>query len=203
MAVLVNFQEPTMKRLAYVGFVLVCACLPLSTITQPLPQPTPKNQVYQQIAAEPINPHPIEAKYVSAVTDEFNINKQLAQKIVAIARQNAQPVFPKTQDILAIIGVESSFRPNVKSKLRHDPAYGLMQVRPGVWRKRIDPKSLQTIEGQIQAGVAVLSHYYTLTHTKTGAVMAYNVGITAYLNGRKNWRYVYKYHLQLKHFEGV
>ncbi len=137
-------------------------------------------------------------QYVQAIVAKYPVTEYIAEKIVQAAQQNQQPVFPRTKDILAIIGIESSFRHNVSSKLASDPAVGLMQVRPGVWKTEIHPSMLTHIEGQIKAGAYVLTRYYQDTHSKLGAVMAYNVGITAYRRGKTNWRYVNKYRDELQ-----
>lgn len=128
---------------------------------------------------------------VGAITEKYNVDETLARKIVKIANAHQQPDFPKTEDIIAIVGIESSFRPHVKSKLKTDPAVGLMQVRPGVWK--IPHEELSTIEGQIKHGAGILAHYYDKVGKVEGAVMAYNVGITAYRKGKTNKRYLNKY----------
>ena len=121
----------------------------------------------------------------------------MAEKIVKTALQNEHPTFPKAEDILAIVGIESSFNPSVKSQLKHDPAVGLMQVRPGIWD--IDPTKLSTIENQIKVGANILAAYYSKLKSPDGAVHSYNIGITNY-NKKKglNPGYVQKYKTDLK-----
>lgn len=128
--------------------------------------------------------------WATAIAAKYRINPKLAQTIVELAVKHEDEVFPKAADILAVIGVESSFNPKAVSRLRHDPARGLMQVRPGIWK--IDPKELNDIEKQIEAGVYVLKRYYGRAGSAEGALHAYNIGITSYRKGKKNPAYVAK-----------
>lgn len=121
----------------------------------------------------------------------YRVSESLVQEVVDLAYKYESPTFPKAADILAIVGIESSFDPSAKSALRTDPAVGLMQVRPGVWN--IKPGDLATVEQQIKHGAQILSHYYKKLGNKEDAVMAYNIGITSFNRGRRNERYVAKY----------
>jgi soluble lytic murein transglycosylase-like protein len=122
---------------------------------------------------------------------KYRVSEALVQEVVDLAYKYESPEFPKAADILAIIGVESSFNPNAKSNLRHDPALGLMQVRPGIWN--IKPSDLATVEQQIKHGAQILSLYYKKLGNAEDAVHAYNIGITSFNRGRRNERYVSKY----------
>lgn len=128
---------------------------------------------------------------VATIVNKYKVDKKLAESVVNFAEKHQRDDFPKVEDIIAIVGIESSFRPHVKSALKRDPAVGLMQVRPGVWK--IPMKELSTIDGQIQHGVKILEQYYKRVGKVDGAVMAYNIGITAYRKGKKNERYLKKY----------
>jgi len=122
---------------------------------------------------------------------KYRVSETLVQEVVDLAYKYESPVFPKAVDILAIVGVESSFDPSAKSQLRHDPALGLMQVRPGIWN--IKPSDLGTVEQQIKHGAQILSLYYKKLGNAEDAVTAYNIGITNFNRGRRNERYVSKY----------
>lgn len=114
-------------------------------------------------------------------------------KIFAMAKKYERPVFPKAADILAIVGIESSYKKNATSKLKKDPAKGLMQVRPGVWG--IDASDLATIEDQIAFGADVLHKYYTRLGDVDKTVHAYNIGITNLRKGvGLNPGYIEKFH---------
>lgn len=125
------------------------------------------------------------------IAKEYRVDTELVQDVVNLAYKYQDKEFPKAEDILAIIGVESSFNPDSKSALKRDPAVGLMQVRPGIWN--IEPGDLATIEGQIKHGVDILRKYYRKTGSADDAVQAYNLGITSFRRGNRNPRYVDKY----------
>lgn len=130
-------------------------------------------------------------KLTKNIASNYRIEEQLARKVVDLAFKYADEEFPKAEDILAVIGVESSFNPNAVSNLKRDPAVGLMQVRPGIWN--LDPNRLGNIEHQIKYGVDILKHYYQKTGNREDALHAYNLGITRFRRGGRNPRYVHKY----------
>jgi len=87
----------------------------------------------------------------------------------AVAKEIARMVLIKSEEhnvpfivIVAVIEVESQFNPYAVSQLKKDPARGLMQVRPGIWGKKLDLKKnndLHDIEIGIDAGTRVLRIY--------------------------------------------
>jgi hypothetical protein len=119
-------------------------------------------------------------------------NPRQVADIVQAAIKYEAPVWPKAEDILSIVGVESSFRDKQKSNLGHDPALGFMQIRAGIWE--IPAAELHTVEGGIKHGSAILKQYYVKLKNIDAAVEAYNVGITNYKTGKqKNPEYVRRY----------
>jgi hypothetical protein len=138
----------------------------------------------------------------TGIAKKYRIDKPLAREIVELAYMYEDPIFPKAKDILAIIGTESSFNPNARSKLRRDPAIGLMQVRPNVWGVDHD-EMLNSIELQIKIGANVLKRYYARTKDKSNAVQAYNVGITKFKKGKRATAYLAKYTAALNHIESI
>jgi soluble lytic murein transglycosylase-like protein len=128
--------------------------------------------------------------WASTIASTYRINAELSQKIVNLAIKYEDEVFPTAADILAVIAVESSFNPRAVSRLEDDPARGLMQVRPGVWK--IDPKELNSVENQIRIGVRILKKYYDRTGSEEGAIQAYNIGITNFRKGQENPAYLAK-----------
>lgn len=120
---------------------------------------------------------------LSTVKSKFKISDDKAEQIVNTAIKHSDPVFPKAHHILAISGIESSFNENAKSKLKSDPAIGLMQIRPRIWN--IDRKELSTIDGQIKHGAHILKTYHQKTGSIEHAIKSYNVGITNFLRGKK------------------
>lgn len=120
------------------------------------------------------------------------VEPKLASDIVKFAHKYADPVFPTAKDILAIVGIESSFRPHAVSALKRDPAVGLMQVRPGVWG--LDRADLDSAEKQVQQGSSILKQYFKKFGNIDAAVHAYNVGETNFRKKKGlNPKYVDKY----------
>ena len=113
----------------------------------------------------------------SAVLTKYkHLDPKLAHHVVSLAKKHEHPVFPKAKDILSVVGIESSFDPKAKSKLKKDPAIGLTQIRPKVWG--IDKKMLSTPEEQIKKSVEILSSYHEKLGSPEDALHAYNIGIT-------------------------
>lgn len=133
------------------------------------------------------------------IAERYHVDQDFALQVVQLAHKYEKPTFPKAKDILAIIGVESSFDPDAVSGLRHDPAVGLMQVRPSMWN--LDREDLSgDVEKQIQMGSDILHQYYTHFKNPRAALAAYNVGPTNYRQGNKAPGYVAKYANELKHY---
>ena len=123
------------------------------------------------------------------VIDSYDVAPSLVDKIMKSVSRHSKPDFPKAEDLLAVIGVESEFNPRAKSKLASDPALGLMQIRPGV--NDLDAVKIGSdIDYQIKVGAQMLADYYRQLGSEKAALEAYNVGITSYKTGkRKNPRY--------------
>ncbi len=132
------------------------------------------------------------------IARKYRVERDLVQQVVDLAYKYQDPEFPKAKDILAIIGIESSFDPSSKSGLKRDPALGLMQVRPGVWN--IDPNDLSSVESQIKYGVDILKHYYKKLGHAEDTLQAYNLGITKFRKGARNPRYVSKFQREIGRF---
>ena len=128
---------------------------------------------------------------VHQISADFNVGVNEIKYIMNLADKYENPDFPTAEDILAVIRIESEFNAQAKSKLKKDPAIGLMQVRPKTnGLKRSD---LQTREQQIKHGTAVLSKYYSILKDKQAALEAYNVGLRNYRNGHRAPRYINKF----------
>lgn len=144
-------------------------------------------------ANAPRNPHPVAAQQkkpvnlmmlVSKAAEKHHVKDDVVKQVVQAALKYEKSDFPKAKDILAVIGVESSFNPDAKSKLKTDPARGLMQLRPGVWKL---PKSeFKTIDAQVKNGAEILSAYYKKLGSREAALHAYNVGLTNHLKSKDN-----------------
>lgn len=149
---------------------------------------------------EPPPPEPIDPKVQRAaenIADKYDVDVQLAIDIVKLAKKYQKPGFPTAKDILAIIAVESEFDPEAVSGLKHDPAVGLMQVRPKVWK--LDPTMLRDPEASIQKGSEILHQYYRHLHgDKASAIQAYNVGMQNFQQGTEAPNYLFKFQRELK-----
>lgn len=131
-------------------------------------------------------------KLTDLVVKRFKVKPELAEKIVTLAKKHEKPVFPKAEDLLSIIAIESSFNPNAVSNLKKDPAVGLTQIRPKVWG--YDPKALKNnIETQIKGAADILDKYNRHLKDEEDAVHAYNIGLGSFRKGKFNQKYVDKF----------
>jgi hypothetical protein len=132
------------------------------------------------------------AVITAALKKKYHKDDAELLKIFALAKKYERDTFPKAADILAIVGIESSFNKAAVSSLKKDPAVGLMQVRPGVWG--IKASDLASMEEQMKFGSGVLAKYYEKLGDADSAVHAYNVGITNFKRGTGlNQAYVDKF----------
>ena len=131
-----------------------------------------------------------QSEMTNKIASFYRVNRDMVGKVVDLAFQYEDPIFPRAEDILSVIGVESSFNPRSVSALSRDPALGLMQVRPGVWN--IDPSQLDDLENQIKHGVTILKKYHNKLQNPEDTLQAYNLGITRFRRGDRNPRYVAK-----------
>ena len=136
------------------------------------------------------------------IAQKYKIDLADAQEIVKLAHKYQKTNFPKAEDILAVIGVESSFDPDAVSGLKRDPAVGLMQVRPGVWN--INRGELEgNIEAQIAYGADILRLYYKKLRHKDSAIAAYNVGMGEFRGGNNAEGYVAKVQHERQQYVGI
>jgi|SRR5579859_1588287 len=172
----------------------------------------PRRQTFSQMVAKQAEMPKLDAKEEKAVNQivkRYGVNGELAAKVVQLAQKYEHPEFPKAKDILAIVGIESSFNPKAKSGLKKDPAVGLMQFRPSAW-KVADANDVET---QIKKGAEILNTYYRhLFSHKDRAIQAYNIGLAKYKEARDNpeenqeildaqKRYLDKYNREVVHYE--
>lgn len=129
---------------------------------------------------------------IKLIIQKWDVSEKDALKIVNLAFKYQKPVFPKAKDILAVIGIESSFDPTAVSGLRKDPAVGLMQVRPKIWGISAS-KLANNVEMQISTGADILSDYFKVTKNPEDTLHAYNLGLTQFRKGARNDNYVQKF----------
>jgi len=129
-----------------------------------------------------------DSRAVSAVVLNYDQDPAFVQRLVSIAEKYAYSDFPKKEDILAIIAVESRFKPDAKTQT----SKGLMQINLDANRKRIQG-SLFNPDENIRVGVEILRGYYELLGSnRSAAIMAYNIGPGSYLKGRRSRVYLSK-----------
>lgn len=143
------------------------------------------------------------AKLTDIVLDKYKISPDKAKKIVELTKKHEDDVFPKAEDLLAVIGIESSFNPAARSRLKHDKAVGLTQVRPKIWG--VKAKDLRgNMDKQVELASDILSKYYQKLGSKDKAIHAYNVGLTNVRhNTGLNPEYVQKWKAELKRYTKV
>jgi hypothetical protein len=175
---------------------------PMKTQMDPTPQIQQKPEPAVVLPAPKPQASPEKQKMAQMISAKYKVDPDDALEIVRLAHKYEKTTFPKAEDILAIIGVESSFDPDAVSGLRRDPAVGLMQVRPKVWG--MDAADLQgDIEKQISTGSDILHLYYKKLRHRDAAVAAYNVGMSEFRSGNTAEGYVGKYMQELKQYTGI
>ena len=99
-------------------------------------------------------------------------------EVAQLATKYEYADFPKREDILAVIQVESRFDP----KAHNRKSQGLMQVNNGGFE----------VEGNIKKGSALLHSCYKETGSEKGALLCYNVGLGGYKRGHGKVAYFKK-----------
>jgi len=137
-------------------------------------------QASSRQATDPIQDRKIALQ--RGILQRYRTDPVIVEHVVNVAHKYEHPDFPRATDILALVGIESGWNPFAKSNLEDDPAIGLTQIRPIVWKKMISsPAELYVIDNQIKYAAMILRQNYIKLKTKDAAVIAYNVGIGAYL----------------------
>jgi len=188
-----QLDEINLKQVAAGASLL--GALGLGGLTNPAYATTPQEQYRQDMAI--------------AIAKHYRINPNEAREIVDAAHEEGDPVFPKPHDLLALTGVESSFNktatpqyskkkyPETHARIQRDTPYGLLQVRPGLWK--VPAGGLSTIKGQIHHGKQVLKHYYKkFKGDKIAAMNAYHMGETDYRKRGASPEYTQKYHAEIE-----
>lgn len=132
----------------------------------------------------------IKSRYTQQIVAHHRVDKSLAREVVDLAfKYGKTDQYPRPIDLLAIISIESNFRPHVKSALKRDKAEGLTQIRPKVWKHLIPTGALKSIENQVKYSSLILTQYYNILGDEKHATNAYNVGLTSHRRGVWNPRY--------------
>jgi len=139
---------------------------------------------------EKSNMDPEEA--VSKIVKRYKVPPEMALNVVRLAKKYERPDFPKYDDILSVIAIESAFNPKAVSNLKKDPALGLTQVRAKMWGQ--NPKTfIHDMDQQVKMSAKILDQYNKELNSPLDAVHAYNVGLAGFRKGDLNPSYVEKF----------
>jgi hypothetical protein len=135
------------------------------------------------------------SKLVEYISERFKVSEKIAADIVKFATQHAHENFPKRNDILAIIAVESHYN----ARALHRGCYGLMQIERKSHMKKLDGRSLFNPNVNIEIGSDVLFQYFELLKgNKKAAILSFNSGIGNFLKKRYRMEYYRKYSVELQ-----
>lgn len=137
----------------------------------------------------PINKYQAVEAYI---VYKWNTEPYLAKKVVQEAKIHSNPDFPRKEDILAIIAIESGFKTAAVSTAN---AKGLMQI--------LYKPSTFDINQNIADGTFLLRDYYKKLNSVNATIQSYNVGINAYKKGTRNLDYLSKYYEERENFKSL
>ena len=129
-----QLDEKSLKHALAAGIVGTSLAMPGAvTDKQPPSHERPKEEVVATAkrTSDPFKPElnipspnlVQRTELAKSIAKKYRVDLDLVQRVVNLAYEYQDPEFPKAEDILAIIGVESSFNPESRSGLRRDPAY--------------------------------------------------------------------------------
>ena len=120
-------------------------------------------------------PTPPVAPAVRALQDfivqKFKRSEEEAAEIVLAAFRYGGVKFPTPVDILAVVGVESSFQSDAIHRI--GPSVGLMQINAKAHKE--DPENLLDVQENIRKGVEILTQY-SRGRREEATLLAYNAG---------------------------
>lgn len=125
------------------------------------------------------------------VSERWAVDRDFAKEVVNTAAALSRRDFPKVEDVLAIVAVESGFNP----KAENSGAYGLMQIQYNHHKQRIPSKGdLLDPHHNLKVGTQILREYFEGVSRNTDkAVLAYQAGIGGLLNGEGKMDYLQKF----------
>lgn len=139
--------------------------------------------------SNPINKYAAAEAYI---INKWNTEPLLARQVILEAKKHSNPDFPRKEDILAIIAIESGFKTSAVSTAK---AKGLMQV--------LYKPTTFDITQNIYDGTFLLKDYYKKLSNISATIQAYNVGIGAYKQGNRNHEYLEKYYYEKENFKSL
>lgn len=130
-------------------------------------------------------------KIVHELSKKYSQSEEVIRHILSEVGRHVSPTFPRKEDLLALIAVESKFNPTAKD----GKSKGVTQVNVGF---HYLPNPYQ-IGANIAKGVEILKGCYeTAGRSRKGAFLCYNAGEGAYLKGRYNISYFQKINQESK-----
>lgn len=130
------------------------------------------------------------------------------EQVIRLLERQAERYDVDSALVKAITRVESNFNPRAKNPL--DPSFGLMQIRPMLaqdygyvedWRNPTEAEIRRIFKPEINTEIGCRQLNYLSAFGYNAMVHGYNVGISGYFKGSRNWNYfnlVSKYHEQFK-----
>lgn len=162
-----------------------------------------KYEPRQEVLGEITKPTDNKRKLLfSHIVTKYKVDPKLVKDVIKFAYKYEHETFPRAKDILAIVGIESSWNPRAVSNLKKDPAVGLTQIRPGVWKDIVGSRTalMQSIEHQIKSAAYILHWNFKQTKNPDHAIIAYNAGIGAFGRGEFTDNYLNKFKRERQSF---
>jgi hypothetical protein len=127
--------------------------------------------------------HSAHINLIEYISTKYKKDPKLIELIVLEAEKHSnKDSFPTIHDTLAIISIESAFKPTAVSKSK---AKGLMQV--------LYTKTSFNIKENISKGIWLLKDYRSRLVDIDSVVQSYNLGIGNFKNGMRNQDYLNKF----------
>ena len=177
-----NLEESLSRKFAQVATATAMATSP---INQDAPTPD-LDSLYRN--------HPVKVNTVKRILHLANVamglkkvdNKLPREKAIeyaTLAVKHEHPVFPKAEDLMALMAVESTFNDKAVSG---KGAYGITQVIPK-WHNTTAKALLASPDHAVEVGSkAMQDNYRMFKGDKSAAIQAYNVGPYGYkLEGKR------------------
>lgn len=137
-------------------------------------------------------------KLVSRVTANYGLEQKYAEDVVKFVKKNSYKDFPTVRDILAVIGIESSF----DTQASNQGAYGLMQIQYFWFTKYVQTtEELYDPYVNITLGIDTLRQYFLKLRNKEDAIIAYQAGIKNFLEGDYTHEYLNRYRQELTRYD--
>jgi hypothetical protein len=137
-----------------------------------------------------------ESKLVSKIKNRYGVSESRAYELVGVVSSYTNRYdFPDAKTTLAIIAQESNFNPKASGP---SGAKGYMQVQSSSGRS-----STHEIYQNIAGGVGILREYYLKLGSRDASIQAYNVGIGAYISGKRSPEYLEKIKKNLRILSSV